>query len=415
MVKNRRGSLMALTIILFAIINVLGTAILSLSVNESKQAINHQNKTQAHYIARAGAEAVDAIISDLNDDELERLISDLDRGEVAVNDIDINGNKVNVLLNRNEDRLIIESKAKTRDTEDTVTKVLKIVEESISQEIALDYGMFFGENLEITDALEFFNKNKDLIIATSKETFEGEQVIKERVETGLRREYPLLELPDIPTIRNKSYQTNISVLDESTDFQNSNIKFDGLTVDTRDGNVDIIVNTLAFLGNHEIEILGDGEVRIFVKNGIDFSGVNDINKNGDPSRLEIYYYAYSLQLSDNLHIWANIYAYKDSHNRSTIIDVSGNSHITGSIFHSGENGLIRISGNIKGIDGIIYAPQSKVEWSGNGEIDNGIIASDIKISGLPKVYNKGTVNFPWDKLPGGSNSKKIKVQPGYYK
>ena len=60
--KNRRGSTLALTLMVFAVLMIFATFILGFMVTENKQAMNHQNKTQAYYIARSGAEVVEAAI-----------------------------------------------------------------------------------------------------------------------------------------------------------------------------------------------------------------------------------------------------------------------------------------------------------------------------------------------------------------
>lgn len=54
--KNRIGSTLALTLMVFAVLMIFATFILSFMVTENKQAMYHQNKTQAYYIARSGAD-----------------------------------------------------------------------------------------------------------------------------------------------------------------------------------------------------------------------------------------------------------------------------------------------------------------------------------------------------------------------
>jgi len=57
--QKRKGSTLALTIIIFAVLMIFATFTLGFMVTENKQAMYHQNKTQAYYIARSGAEVVE--------------------------------------------------------------------------------------------------------------------------------------------------------------------------------------------------------------------------------------------------------------------------------------------------------------------------------------------------------------------
>lgn len=64
--KNRKGSTLIMTLLVFVVLMIFGTFTLSFMVNENKMSLNHQYKTQAYYIARSGAVAVEAAIMDLN-------------------------------------------------------------------------------------------------------------------------------------------------------------------------------------------------------------------------------------------------------------------------------------------------------------------------------------------------------------
>ncbi len=61
---NRKGSTLALTIIIFAVLMIFVTFTLGFMVTENKQAMYHQNKVKAYYSARSGAEIAEAAIID---------------------------------------------------------------------------------------------------------------------------------------------------------------------------------------------------------------------------------------------------------------------------------------------------------------------------------------------------------------
>jgi len=110
--QKRKGSTLALTIIIFAVLMIFATFTLGFMVTENKQAMYYQNKTQAYYIARSGAEVVEAALkeqllsygNDLdqhkqfidvydNPQEINLSLDNLDGPVVVVNEV-INGRRV---------------------------------------------------------------------------------------------------------------------------------------------------------------------------------------------------------------------------------------------------------------------------------------------------------------------------------
>ena len=55
---NESGSVLALTLVIMLVLMILGTALLNMSLAENKFAIKQEDKMQAYYIARSGAQAV---------------------------------------------------------------------------------------------------------------------------------------------------------------------------------------------------------------------------------------------------------------------------------------------------------------------------------------------------------------------
>lgn len=60
--RNRKGSTLALTIIIFAVLMIFATFTMGFMVTENKQSIYYQNKTQAYYIARGAADIVEGAV-----------------------------------------------------------------------------------------------------------------------------------------------------------------------------------------------------------------------------------------------------------------------------------------------------------------------------------------------------------------
>ena len=135
--ENRKGSTLALTIMIFAVLMIFATFTLGFMVTENKQAMYHQNKTQAYYIARSGAEIAEAAITnhlmslfdtagvpgvnayittlDNSNPHLVELENNLGGiNEINLSIVDLDGNKV----------LEIDSKATYKGAEETVKKLV---------------------------------------------------------------------------------------------------------------------------------------------------------------------------------------------------------------------------------------------------------------------------------------------------
>ncbi|NLL82194.1 MAG: hypothetical protein GX231_07810, partial [Tissierellia bacterium] len=107
--KSRKGSTLLLTLMVFAILMIFVTFISGFMLTENKQAMFHQNKMQAYYIARGGAEAVEAAILGMDEDGVEELEDKLKNGIVDIGQLDIGGNKAYVTVSKDGENILIES------------------------------------------------------------------------------------------------------------------------------------------------------------------------------------------------------------------------------------------------------------------------------------------------------------------
>lgn len=148
--KKRRGSTLVLTIMVLAVLMVLSTVLLNVMVTNSKQGVMHRNKIQAYYIARSGAEIVEAAIMDMEEEEIKYLEAYLEEnGENKFNLSSENNGGGNFQLDptkfiKNRDgelesltisyekedgnekeKLIIRAKAKVANSSERVTKVME--------------------------------------------------------------------------------------------------------------------------------------------------------------------------------------------------------------------------------------------------------------------------------------------------
>lgn len=104
--KNRKGSAFILTLMVFVFLSILATATVSFMVSENKQSISHKNKVEAYYIARSGAEAVEASILSITDEtEKEKLLENLPK-DVDISGIDLKSDEfLKVKLKQEEETL----------------------------------------------------------------------------------------------------------------------------------------------------------------------------------------------------------------------------------------------------------------------------------------------------------------------
>lgn len=75
MLKNQEGSTLAMVIIIASILILLSVTLNFITVNEAKQSIYQQKKTQAYYIARSGAVTTAKWIINMNSDEIKEFVS----------------------------------------------------------------------------------------------------------------------------------------------------------------------------------------------------------------------------------------------------------------------------------------------------------------------------------------------------
>lgn len=76
--RNSKGSALVVVIIVMAVLTILGSSLLTVSLAESKHAIHQEKKTQAHYLARSGIEiGLNILDTALNNDNT-KYIGDLE-------------------------------------------------------------------------------------------------------------------------------------------------------------------------------------------------------------------------------------------------------------------------------------------------------------------------------------------------
>jgi len=156
--------------------------------------------------------------------------------------------------------------------------------------------------------------------------------------------------------------------DSDTDFDGGNTYFSGsdwdpddtLDFDTRDGDIDVIVDG-EITNNNNLEIEGENQVTIYANDSVDLAQADDINADGDPNNLLV-----------------------KVHTEADEVD-------------TGSTG----GGNTR-FSGYIYAPGSDFDVRGNTEFDGGIVAEDIHVQGNSHITHE-SADFALE-IDGGVNA-----------
>ncbi|OLS02741.1 DUF7305 domain-containing protein [Tissierella creatinophila] len=437
--KNRKGSTLILTLMVFVFLSILATATVSFMVSENNQSIAHKDKIEAYYIARSGAEAVEAAILSITDEkEKENLLKNLPKN-VDISGMDLKSNELLEVKVKQEDNIIvIESKGIVGKGSEIVEKVMESTTESegdvisnIDSVIFSNTNMVFESNTQnnITgnigtnslknDTIKFtsgFNKNITIKIpfgADSSKIINKPSTNKDipNIEYIEKRNYPLYNFPQYPIdLLNKGIiKTN---WDNSNPIINSSSYYDSIIVDqdyslTIDANKsDVILRVKDFnVSQGHLKILGHKDVKIFIENFISLKG--SFNNENNNKNVEIYYNGdKEMNIMNETKINGSIYL------KSADFNLGNGGSINGNIISGGKK--ISISGGTYIQDGLIYAPNAKLTLTAGGKINGAIICNDFNMSGggsitySPQYIDSVSVKFP-------STNKKTVFKNSYYK
>lgn len=353
--KNNNGSVLISTIMVFAVLSILAVSALGFMVTENKQSIYNQNKTQAYYIAKSGADTVEAaLVSQLttysSNTSAQKLFIDVYNTAQNI-DVDIDG--ITEVIVKNETIggnrvLTIESSAEYRSIEQTVKKALFSI---VTQVDADDQG------ITISDApLMYVEKAHQ---ETNKGIADIPPHIASKVDDGVF-------LPHVfDDITEEQWNTESAYVTDN--------KINGGTIGAPETTTNIYVNgSLTLSGTVAFE----GEVNLYVRGNLtinnntviysDYLLENDITK----YLLNIYVYNESTPVGSmgldtplKLHLTytGNLYVKQGEID----IDFHQDAYITGNIIYNGHKIYIgtqsnNISNAKKILAGSIYAPNSDI-------------------------------------------------------
>lgn len=424
MMKKRKGSTLLLTLMVFSILMIFGTFILNFMVTENKQSFSYQYKTQAYYIARGGAVAVEAAILKMDEEQIEQLEDELkEKREITLNDIDIEGNKAIVTLRKEDEKLYIESLGRVGDVVDKVVKVME--KESTSTEtVEIDMAVFSHGDIVISNGkIEGdIGTNGDITISNNP-TITGKAYLAEnskftgpdwwlrdkwsddravRISTERNYSIPVFSnyieeaeensIPEFPKFENYPSSLPLSpvlnfdnvdeiTVDSNGRYEKINIPWGKtLVIDASERAINIWTEELSV---YQILVKGSHEVNIHIKSKFTTNSGSQrcIFRENHNSNINIYFSGGEISLNSPKGIYANIYIKTNISNiKFNNSQVFGDVYIYNSNFETSGNQDIGIKGNIFSKSGNIKIP--------NGYVDGNIYSynGNVELSGSASMY-----------------------------
>lgn len=388
--ENRQGSTLISVFIIFTVLIIFGTFLMSFMVNENKMSLHHQYKTQAYYIARSGAEAVEASILKMDEEEKERLLEAIERDTIQVELKDLNfdyGTVKEVLIKKEENHIVILAKGKVGNVEETVEKALAYEMQEGSSGLSEIKTAVHSEGLinvysglirgDVTS-----NQGPISLRPYNGRIEEGEsKVLNSPNEYGLPTfpannvinfpEFPRYN-PAIPIVNGKSEITGSALISADGQYTKiSNYSGQNITIGSNGSDLNIWVEHLDIGGS--ITIIGNRTVNLHVKSSLNLNNSTPIHMDGS-SKLNIYYSGMASAYSTRVLVPANIYLNPSDNNGISINDtkIIGNLYIY--------KGSITLTGSSdRGIEGDIYSKKGNINIP-NGKVKGNIYAEDGNIT-----------------------------------
>lgn len=356
--NNKKGSTLVMVILIMAILSVLGTALLGVSINENRFAIKEHDYQQAYYIARAGAEATAEYLNKhyLSPTELEAYLN----GSTTTNPATSFGGgsfRVSLMNASNSDNLIVQS-----------TGIYKGIERNVS--VSLLERELFDTSIIVKDKLYINNGNNEIygdighINPYTDSIIFGNNVDDDTINGDVFQVYgvfpevivPYKETPTPGAIwtgtineNNKAtdpfYDKNLGTLDLGNSNFNIIMNNDGIN-DEEDA-MELVFDALINQSNSLVTISGNGLLLIYINDLADFKGE---------------------------------FVLKDT--AKVVLMVNGNGTVT-----------LKTGSTLSNL--YIYAPDANVAIKANYIVLGSIIANTVDLASGSEVHFKGDVGlFP---------------------
>ncbi|WP_298842780.1 pilus assembly PilX N-terminal domain-containing protein [Clostridium sp.] len=429
--KKNKGFALVLAIVisafLFSLIAILGTSM----VYEAKQASSQQKKTQAYYIARAGASATEKWITSLTGSGLDNFNSEIFPVHSIVQNFGGGTFQVTLTQTSDQKQLLIASTGSVANGKnpdgttsyviDNATVVLNKTTTTTNTNATTQINTaIYGRNrVNITSyvngdvgtsssapgAIKFdwglsssnisniyipSGGNPDIIITKTSDYKSPKPTIKTFDGTLV---YPAPTLPSFPSFPGNLTFAELSssgTITQSCYYAKINIVSGAiLKVDTSYGDINLRIGNLNIYDG-SIILIGNHNLNLYVDNSIFIKG--PVNSGGDKSHFKLYYNGTNLfDIGNGTNINGSL-----SSNTANL-NIVGGSVVTGDIFTAGSTVTIS-NGTVTGPN-LIYAPLADITI--NTTINSSLIGKTVTVE-------SGTVNMPpypvLVQIPGATTS-----------
>lgn len=337
MLKKKKGMALITVIMVLLVLSILGTALLSISVNENKFSINSERKMKAYYIARSGADAVASWIED-NANEASAIIpANPESDAYTSDDVSFGDGAFSVKIVRDlMDPTMIKIEAnsilKNGGTKGKAVLTMQEIKGYYGQEIFTN--AIFGSAITISGNANIIGN----IEAINSINIKANKNITGTITENSGKIYPEPVFPELPM--GVYSDEGISIDGEYAIPSNADLVF----TTAKNQILNVVVDGLDI---KNITINGEGSVFLFLKNSIKITGNININGSNKKEKGTI------------------------NPNALYIFGLEGNS--------------FEFTGNSE-VNGYIYAPNSDFIMRGNVDITGAIIAGEVLFGGNSGVY-----------------------------
>ena len=385
--KNEKGMVLVTVIIFGAIIIMLGVALLSTGVMEVKSGNYFENKTQAYYVAKAGADIVAKKI--------------MDGAEVKTYDGTIDGNNTyHVTAIKSGNQITLNSIGTTKGVKDSVELQLENAYTIKSKYVLFTSGKIeigksiingdIGTNSTDEDSI-VIDHNHGEVKGTIFIGKDGDKNVvinsKGAYTSSSNLDKPLIYPdPDMPALPNLLYakNSNFNITGTQTYTMTQDMRLDNLdvsgtlTIDVGGSNRTIRVKNFDISGSLIVASSGSGNLTIHIEDS--FSG-NNINSGGEFKELKVLYHGVQgIEIKNHFNFCGILQI------KSASVDMGNNSEFNGTLI-SGSDSNISIHNNANS-NIVIYAPKANIDIKNNFKLKGSIVGKSFTMK------NGGEITSP---------------------
>jgi type II secretory pathway pseudopilin PulG len=246
MIKNNNGIAIITAIVIFAVLSILGAAIMTVALSDTKQVVYQENQIKAHYAARAGADSVASYLIK-NPSEAKKIVGVSNKNPITT---ELDGRTVKVFVSGTQDDIFIESTSFIDD------KPLKTVYLNLRAYNLLDFGVFADQIIDTGNNVQIIGN----IGTNSSSILFGNNLVDGNIVLG-----PTATTADLAAAENKltsghTASANTSLIELGPSNVSSPVPFvgddpnasvNGNFVKTIDSNLNAIVKDINLSGNNE--------------------------------------------------------------------------------------------------------------------------------------------------------------------